>query len=315
MCLIFLEMLKYNSMIMVIMDKDDNQLQLNIDVILTTKAKFTKYFTIMQDTHPANTTTHIINGCCLTSHWTTCEIKFNTTMQTKFIDWLAKEKIFLESDSLGITKTATVGYLLKLHTHITNCTTLKEMLCVELSDICLNLDLTVELDLMMKAKQIEAMSNDDIFIPEPPQFKIYNTKISHGHDKEKVETFVFGIKCTVKHAQLLKEFFTQLGNPMEMDTRLGVFLPNGMAHVIRADAYKKLLCDNNKYLQTITTIPVGNFQHATLKIPFSCDQNTDIDATNLYETILDQPWCLNVEKTMTPNKILIVTTHGQVLAA
>jgi len=110
----------------------------------------------------------------------------------------------------------------------------------------------------------------------------------------------------------LKEFFTQLGNPMEMDTQFGVFLLTGMTHLIRADAYKKLLCNNNEYLQTITTIPVGNFQHATLEIPFSCNQNTDIDSTNLYKTILDQPWCLSVEKMTTPNKILLVMTKGQV---
>jgi len=34
--------------------------------------------------------------------------------------------------------------------------------------------------------------------------------------------------------------------------------------------------------------------------------------TNLYEKILDQPWCLSVEKTTTLNKILIMTTKGQV---
>jgi len=243
----------------------------------------------MQDTRLANMTPHIIVGFGIMSNWTVHEIKFDTTTQTKFIDWLAKEKIFLESDSLGITKTATVGYLLKLHTQITNRTTLKELLCEELSDICLNPDLAVELDPMMKAKQIEAMSNGNIFIPEPPQFELYNTKISHSRDKDKVETFVFGIKCAVEHTRLLKEFFTQLSNPMEMDTRLGIFLPNGTAHMIGAGAYKKLLCNNNKYLQTITTIPVSNFQHAMLEIPFLCNQNTDINATNFYETILDQP--------------------------
>jgi len=62
-------------------------------------------------------------------------------------------------------------------------------------------------------------------------------------------------------------------------------------------------------------VSMGDFQHATLEIPFSCDQNTDIDTTNLYETILDQPWCLSVEKMTTQNKVLIVTTKGQILLA
>jgi len=312
---LFTEMLKYDSTITVLNDKDDQQLQLNIDAIPTSEAEFTKYFTVTQDTRPAHAKPHIIVGCRLMSDRTVREIKFDTTTQNKFIDWLAKEKIFLESDSLGITKTSTVGYLLKLHTRITNRTTLKELLLEELSDICLDPDLAVELDPSLKAQQVDAMSNGDVFIPPPPPFEIYPTEISHGRDKEKVETFVFGIKCATKHARLLKEFFTQFSNPMEMDARFGVFLPTGTAHLIGTDAYKKLLCDNNEYQQTITTVPMGDFQHATLEIPFSCEQNTDIDTTNLYELILDQPWCLSVEKTTTPNKILLVTTKGQVTAA
>jgi len=227
---------------------------------------------------------------------TVWEIKFDTMMQTKFVDWLAKEKIFLESDSLGITKTATIGYLLKLHTRITNCTILKELLNDKLHDMTLNPDLAVELDPSLKSKQTEAMSNGDLFIPEQPPFKVFSTCIRHGCDKDKIETFVFGIKCAVNHARLLKEYFTQLSNPMELDTRFGVFLPTGTVHMIGMDAYKKLLCDNNKFLQTITTVPLGDFQHEMLDIPFSCDTNTNIDAKTLYDTMLDQPWCLSVEK-------------------
>jgi len=96
------------------------------------------------------------------------DIKFDTTTQNKFIDWLAKEKIFLELDSLGISKTSTVGYLLKLHTRITNCTTLKELLLDELNDICIDANLAIELDPMLKDKQVEAMSNGNIFLPTPP---------------------------------------------------------------------------------------------------------------------------------------------------
>jgi len=47
-------------------------------------------------------------------------MKFNTTKTSKLIDWLAKKKIFLELDSLGVKKTATIGYLTKLHLHLTS---------------------------------------------------------------------------------------------------------------------------------------------------------------------------------------------------
>ncbi len=178
--LFFTEMLKYDSTITIMNNQDEKQLQLNIEAILTNEANFTKYFTVMQDIHPTNTKPHIIIGCHLMSNQTVHEIKFNTTMQNKFVDWLAKEKIFLESDLLGITKTATIGYLLKLHTQITNCTTLKELLADELQNLNLNPDLVVKLDPTLKPKQVEAMSNGDIFVPKLPPFKIFSTCICYG---------------------------------------------------------------------------------------------------------------------------------------
>jgi len=313
--LFFTEMLKYDSTITIMNNQDEKQLQLNIEAILTNEANFTKYFTVTQDIHPTNTKPHIIIGCHLMSNQTVHEIKFNTTMQNKFVDWLAKEKIFLESDLLGITKTATIGYLLKLHTQITNCTTLKELLANELQNLNLNPDLVVKLDPTLKPKQVEAMSNGDIFIPEPPPFEVFSTCIHYGRDKDKVETFMFGIKCAVEHARLLKEYCTQFSNPMELDTRFSIFLPTGAVHMIGAEAYRKLLCDNNEFLQTITTVPIGDFQHEMLEIPFSCDTNTDIDAKTLYDTMLDQPWCLSVKKTTTQHKVLLVMTKSQVLLA
>jgi len=76
-------------------------------------------------------------------------------------------------------------------------------------------------------------------------------------------------------------------------------------------AYAKLLCDNNLFLQTISTVPIGNFQHEMLDIPYLMDSSTDIDAMTLAETILTQPWCLSLERSNTANKVIIVTTKGQ----
>jgi len=61
------------------------------------------------------------------------------------------------------------------------------------------------------------MSNGDLFIPEPPPFEIYQTEISYGRDKARVKTDVLGIKCSVGQAHLLKEFFSQIANPMAME--------------------------------------------------------------------------------------------------
>jgi len=47
-----------------------------------------------------------------------CDIKFTTMTTTKFMDWLSKDKIYIESDLLGIMKTMTTRYLTKLHPHL-----------------------------------------------------------------------------------------------------------------------------------------------------------------------------------------------------
>jgi len=38
----------------------------------------------------------------------------------------------------------------------------------------------------------------------------------------------------------------------------------------------------------------------------------DIDEATLHETILSQPWCISMELTTTLNKVLLVTTNGQI---
>jgi len=115
--------------------------------------------------------------------------------------------------------------------------------------------------------------------------------------------------------RLLKEFFAQMGNPMDLETRIGLFVPAGAVHTIGTEAYTNLICDNIAFLNSITTIPLGNFQHNTLDIPFSLDKMTNNGQTTLAKVILEQSWCISIEKTITMNKVLVVTTHGQLNSA
>jgi len=84
---------------------------------------------------------------------------------------------------------------------------LQIMLCNELTDITLDPALAMELDLSLQQQLVDAMSNGDLFIPELPLFELYQTKISFGCNKAKVEMDVIGIECAVGKGQLLKEFF------------------------------------------------------------------------------------------------------------
>jgi len=62
------------------------------------------------DMHANTKQNHIIVGCQLLSKWTLCAIKFDKTNKS-FIDWLAKEHIFVKSDSLGVAKWHWLGIL------------------------------------------------------------------------------------------------------------------------------------------------------------------------------------------------------------
>jgi len=275
------------------------------------ESKFKKFFTISTDTRATANKQHIIIVCQLLSERTLKEIKFDKS-KPQFLEWLDKNKIFIESDSLGVTKTTTVGYITKLHPQLTNRTTLKALIQQAFDDIQISPELAVELDPSLKATIEQAKSNGDFFNPEVPNFEIYKTKLVHGRDKKnKVETDVLGIKSAAPQARLLKEFFAQLGSPAHYEKQLGVFVPTGAVHLLGTANYVNMICDNNQFIHSVVTIPVGDFQHDTLDIPFSIDTSTDIDQTTLLELIAEQTWCLSVEKTMIANKVILTTTKSQ----
>ncbi len=130
-----------------------------------------------------------------------------------------------------------------------------------------------------------------------------------GRDNDKVKTNIIRIKCAMAKARLQKEFYSQLASLAHYEKQIGIFVLTGAVHLLGAMNYANLLRDNNSYLQSVVMIPVGDFQHATLDIPFSLDLNTDIDQTTIQELIEDMPWCKSIERTNMPNKILILTTQ------
>jgi len=116
---------------------------------------------------------------------------------------------------------------------------------------------------------------------------------------------VLGIKSTTSQARLLKELFAQLASLAIIEKQIGIFIPTSAVHLLGAANYIKLICVNNQFLQSVMMILVGDFQHATLKIPFSIDSLTNIDQITLLEFIAEQAWCLSIEKTTTQNKVLL----------
>jgi len=304
----FIELLKAEPSIAVVNPTNKQQLVLAHDKIPTTEADFKQFFTVSMDTRANTKQNHIIVGCHILSKRTIHEIKLDSK-QKPFMEWLKQKKVFIESDTLGVNKTVSIGYLARLHPQYTHKANLKELLYIALEDVHLDPSLATELDPTLKPAQTAATTNGDVFVPSPPPFELYKTKITHGRDKEKVSTDIIGIKCAADKGRLLKEFFTQLASPEQYEKQIGFFIPTGAVHTLGAQNYSKLISENKAFVNSVMAIPIGDFQHATLDIPFSTDTNTDIEQTTLIDVINDQPWCLNVERTSVANKIMVMTTQ------
>jgi len=235
--------------------------------------------------------------------------KWNESLQT-LKAWMKKEKLYVESDTLGVAKTTMVSYLTKIHLYFINHSILNTLLQKAIKDITLDSNLAVDLNPMLKSLYNEAKMNGNMFIPELPPFKLYKTRLTHGNDKSKVEMTVVGIKCVTGKVHLLKEYFLQLASPASYKKQIGVFVPTGVAHLTGAINYAKIICDDNTFSDNVITIPVSDFQHATLDIPFSLQANMDIEQVMLNDLICDQTWCYNVKWTTIPTKILVVVNKA-----
>ncbi len=307
-------LVKTEPSIVLVNPSNQTQIILSTDPIPSQEDAFKQFFTISTEIRSKKNQQHVIIGCHLLSERTMKEIKFDKT-RPHFMTWLDTAKVFLESDTLGVTKTTTIGYITKVHPILTNRTTLKALLQSALDAIVIDPTLAVELDPTLKEAHLQAKNNGDFFTPELPPFEIYKTKLIQGRDKEKVETNVLGIKSTIHQARLLKEFFSQLASPVHYENQIGVFVPTAAAQILGAANYAQLIRENNAFIHSVVTIPIGDFQHETLDIPFSLDSSTDIDTITLVDLIAEQNWCLSIDKTATQNKVLITTTKAHLETA
>jgi len=278
------ELLKYEPSIVAVNPTTKAQLMLSTNQLTTTEVKFKKFFTIMLDSHTTAAQQWVIIGCDILSERTINEIKFDH-QKPQFLEWMKKNKIFFESDSLSIHKTTTIGYLTRLHLQLMNRNNLKKLLNAALEDIAIDPTLAVELDPALKEQHTEAMSNGNLFTPAVPPFEVYKACLTHGSDKT-IYTHVIGIKCATSQAKLLKEFYSQLASPEIYEKQIRVFIPTGAVHLLETEKYVNIICENNAFLDDVTTIPVGDFQHPTLDIPFLMDSSTETSTKQHCKTSL-----------------------------
>jgi len=167
----FSKVLKYEPTLIIANQTKTEQIDLAKSPLPTNEDDFKKYFVVTTDNRAGLHKHHLIIGCNILSKRTFRDIKVDKT-KPQLLEWMKKEKIFVESDNLGFSKTTTIGYLMQLHPDFTNHTTLTALLHSALKDIVIDAKVAVELDPTLKTLQQQAQANGDFFNPEIPPFEV-----------------------------------------------------------------------------------------------------------------------------------------------
>jgi len=286
---------------------NDQQLVLSSEMLPTREADFKRYFKVSNPRSEKANPMHICIGCHVLSNRSMSKIKFQSN-EGNLLAWLKKERVFLESDSLGIDRPVTIGHFTKIDATITHLANFRDYLANQLMLVEIEADEAVELAPHLKPAQLEAMTNGDAFIPILPAFEIYRTHLSHGRAPSQVKTDVLGVKCASRDAKLLGEFFTRMASATNNDPRDGVFLPKGAVHLLGPQTYEQVLKDNNFFLTTVATVPI-NLEYGAWFAIIDSTNSSETDPVSLHDHLLRKTWFLRIES-VDRNKCLIVTTKS-----
>jgi len=154
-------------------------------------------------------------------------------------------------------------------------------------------------------------SGDDPKTYVPP-FEVYPTSIISGTNKDKIYTQTIGVRTNSQHYALLKELFTCLFQHPPAEVSHIRFSLSGISTLIGLENYQKLILNNNKHLSNIATIPITGFNQCVLDLKIHITNNADPNKhLSIQQIIQSLPWCSHIEHTQMDNKILIVTSRGQ----
>ncbi len=305
-------MIKDETSLVLRTSNNDKQIVLASESLPTGEKAFKQFFTVLTPRAERQNTMHVCIGCHVLSNRTLGNIKFHSK-ENQLLTWLKKNKVFIESDSLGTERPVTVGYFTHLDPTILHLPHFHEHLINQLMLIEIDTDTAIKLSPHLKQVQLDAMSNGDDFVPILPPFEVYKTRLTHGCDPSKITTEVVGVKGAPRDAKLLGEFFMRLASEANNNARDGVFLPKGAVHLLGPATYAQVLKENNFFLNNVATIPV-NLEHAAWYAIINPDNQSDNEPVTLYEHLLRQPWFLRVES-VSRSKCLIVTTKSNLPAA
>jgi len=309
---LFRTMIKDEPSLVLRTPNNEHQIDLMSAAVPTKEAEFKKYFKVTTTRIERNNETQVCIGCHVLCNRSLGNIKFRS-QEGHLLAWLKKERIFLESDTLGIERPVTIGYFTKVATDLTHLTNFRNHLANQLLLVDIDAELAVTLAPHLKQEQLDAMSNGDEYVPILPEFEIYRTRISHGCDPQQVSTAVLGVKTAPRDAKLLGEFFTRLASATNHDQRDGVFIPKGAGYLLGTTTYEQIMRENNFFLTTIATIPV-NMEYDAWFAVIDPNQTSDSEPVSLYDHLVRKPWFLRIES-VNKHKCLVVTTKTNLAEA
>jgi len=155
--------------------------------------------------------------------------------------------------------------------------------------------------------------NSDTYVPP---FEMYPMSISSGVNKDHIYTCTIRIKMNVKHHGLLHELFTHLFHNLPIDVAQIQFSLSGISMPIGLDNYQKLILYNNKYFSSVATIPISGITLHVLELEIHVTDESNPDKHQpLWHILQSLPWHNHIEHKQMDNKILVVTTKGQLSSA
>jgi len=176
---LFIMMLKDELSLVLRTPNNNKQIVLASASIPTSKSEFKKYCKVSTPCSENQNRQHICISCHVLSNRTIGNIKFHST-KGHLLAWLKKQRVFIESDSLGTDRLVTISYFTKTASTLTHLANFREHLINQLLLIDINADTAVKLAPQLKQVHLDAMSNGDDYIPILPDFEIYHTRLSHG---------------------------------------------------------------------------------------------------------------------------------------
>jgi len=232
------------------------------------------------------------------------QIKFKSS-DNHLLTWLKKERIFVDSDSLGIARPTTIGYFTQIAPDLTHLANFRDHLVNQMMLIEIAADDAIALAPHLKAAQLEAMSSGDEFTTILPNFEVYRTRLSHGRTPSQVTTDVIGIKCEPRDAKLLTEFFACLATETNNSHQDGTFVPKGASSLLGPQTYKQIIKDNNRFLTNVATIPI-NLEYDAWFVVINPHASNKTTTLSLYDHLTCKPWFLRIESVGQKNASLLL---------